>query len=138
MSKPNQNGQANENVKAEETFFSKEMQPGVGRQHQALFAGTTKREPFGPNTVILDCTDPLDIAKEFIDRKYFKYGSLSLYYKGGGFWQFNGSHYEELEWDVLSAEVYAFIDAARMHIAKANIWVPIVVKSRPRRPAFRT
>jgi putative DNA primase/helicase len=125
----NQNDRANpQNDAAEDPLFSGKMQPGVGRQHQALFARTEKPEPFGPNTVILDSTDPFDIAKEFIERKYFKYGSLSLYYKGGGFWQFNGSHYEEFEWDVLSAEVYAFIGAARCHIAKANIWVPIVVK----------
>jgi putative DNA primase/helicase len=90
-----------------------------------LFAG--KPEPTG-ETIILDRTDPFDIAKEFINCKYLKYGSLCLYHKGDSFWQFNGSHYEELEWDVLSAEVYGFINAAKCYIGKRRNPVPIVVR----------
>jgi hypothetical protein len=55
-----------------------------------------------------------------------KYGSLGLYYKGEQFWQFNGSFYEELEFDVLSAEVYSFMGAAKCRFQ--NNAIPMIVK----------
>ena len=92
---------------------------------RALFA-SAKPEPTAGGSIILDRNDPYDIAKEFVRRKYCRYGHLGLYYKGETFWQFNGSFYEELEFDVLSAEVYGFIDAAKCYIRDNP--VSIIVK----------
>jgi putative DNA primase/helicase len=114
---PNQNGAP---------FFSDELQLEVSAQGRALFAGEPERKG---GAIILDRTDPYDVAQEFVRRKYFKHGALGLYHKGDSFWQFNGSHYEELEFDVLSAEVYAFINAAKCYSGKkGNNPVPIVVR----------
>jgi len=123
MPAPNQN-----DGKTEAPFFSEELQPeGVAAQSRprALFA-TAKSESTAGGTIILDRAEPYEIAKEFIRRKYFKHGYLGLYYKGEAFWQFNGSHYEELEFDVLSAEVYGFMNAAKQYYR--NNTIPIIVK----------
>ena len=119
---PNQNG------KTETPFFSEELQPGGAAAQprpRALFA-TAKSEATAGRAIILDRAEPYEIAKEFIRRKYFKHGYLGLYYKGESFWQFNGSHYEELEFDVLSAEVYGFMNAAKQYYR--NNTIPIIVK----------
>jgi hypothetical protein len=91
---------------------------------RALFATAKPETPGG--AIILDRTDPHDIAKEFVARKYCGHGHLGLYYKSKTFWKFNGSHYEELEFDVLSAEVYGFINAAKRYVRDNP--VPIIVK----------
>ena len=70
---------------------------------RALFATAKPGQTGG--AIILDRADPYDIAKGFVRRKYCQHGHLGLYYKGQAFWRFNGSFYEELEFDVLSAEV---------------------------------
>src|SRR6516164_2381933 len=117
----------NQNSKAQEPFFSDQLQPEGGAAQprpRALFATAKSAEAGG--AIILDRAEPYEIAKEFIRRKYFKQGYLGLYYKGETFWQFNGSHYEELEFDVISAEVYGFINAAKQYYR--NNTIPIIVK----------
>jgi putative DNA primase/helicase len=112
---------------ADGVFISPELQPEGGAAQsrpRALFA-TAKSEPTG-GAIILDRAEPYEIAKEFIRRKYWKHGYLGLYYKGETFWQFNGSFYEELEFDVLSAELYGFINAAKQYYR--NNTIPIIVK----------
>ena len=115
----------NPNSKSEEErlFILRGAQPEV--RPRALFASPKPEQTVG-GAIILDRSDPYDIAKEFIKRKYCKYGALGLYYKGEQFWQFNGSFYEELEFDVLSAEVYGFINAAKCRFRDSVI--PITVK----------
>jgi putative DNA primase/helicase len=120
---PNQNGSPEKPL-----FISPGLQPesGAAQAHpRALFASAKPAEV--GSAVILDRADPFSIAHEFVTRKYFQYGHLGLYWKGDGFWQFNGSHYEELEHAVLSAQVYSFINAAKC-IVRGNIPVPITVK----------
>jgi putative DNA primase/helicase len=123
MNNPEQNARL-----VEKPFFSPGLQPegSAAQPHpRALFASAKPAEQ-GP-VVILDRADPFSIAHEFVTRKYFQYGHLGLYWKGDGFWQFNGSHYEELEHAVLSAQVYSFINAAKC-LVRGNIAVPITVK----------
>jgi putative DNA primase/helicase len=127
---------AREQMKAERRFFiSPELQPEGGpsfaeqleeaqSQPRALFAGKLKPTPGGD--IILNRAEPYSIAKEFIRREYCKYGHLGLYYKGEAFWQFNGSCYEELEFAVLSAEVFGFLNRAKCYIN--NNPVSIIVK----------
>jgi putative DNA primase/helicase len=107
---PSQNGK-----QTETPFFSEELQSGVGvsARPRALFATAKSAEAGG--AIILNRGEPYDIAKEFVQRKYSKHGALGLYYKGEQFWKFNGGFYEELEFDVLSAEVYGFMNAAKCY-----------------------
>jgi putative DNA primase/helicase len=82
---------------------------GQGSRPHALFAS----EPTAGVAIILDRNDPNSIAQEFVRRKYCKQGALTLYFKGGEYWRFN--YYEEMEFNVLSAEVYGFISAAKCY-----------------------
>jgi putative DNA primase/helicase len=129
MKKPDQKS-------SDEPFFiSPEAQPEGGHSFaeqleqaqprpRALFAA--KLEPTVGGDIILNRGDPYSIAKEFVRRQYCKYGHLGLYYKDETFWQFNGSYYEELEFAVLSAEVFGFLNRAKAYVA--NNKVSIIVK----------
>jgi putative DNA primase/helicase len=119
MKKPNQN------QPEKPLFISPELQPeGDASQsrQRALFA----TEPTVGATILLDRAEPYEIARRFVTHKYCRYGHLGLYHKGEGFWQFNGSFYEEKEFDVLSAEVYSFMNAAKCRYR--NNAIPMIVK----------
>jgi putative DNA primase/helicase len=88
-----------------------------------LFAA--KLKPTVGDDIILNRGDPYSIAKEFVRRQYCKYGHLGLYYKGEAFWQFNGSHYEELEFAVLSAEVFGFLNRAKCYVANNPVSITV-------------
>jgi putative DNA primase/helicase len=109
-------------LKAEEPLFiSTGIQPEGGPS-----GAEQPRKPEPEGTIILNRGDPYSIAREFVRRRYYEYGYLGLYYKDEAFWQFNGSFYEELEFAVLSAEVYGFINSAKTYVG--NNQVPIIVK----------
>jgi hypothetical protein len=100
----------------DDPLFFRTTQPedGPGRIHSA------------DGSVILDRSNPNDTAQKFIDRKYRQQGALTLYWKGDGYWRFNGSFYEEHELNMLSAEVYAFMNAA--YVRHQSGTVPMIVK----------
>jgi putative DNA primase/helicase len=107
---------------AGDPLFYGRAQPEV--RHGARFATAKPEQDDGE--VLLERAEPYSIARKFVQRKYFGHGALGLYYKGEQFWRFNGSCYEELEFDVLSAEVYTFIDGAQCRYRGSPI--PMVVK----------
>jgi putative DNA primase/helicase len=108
--------QKHNNKSADDPLFYRTTQPEVGPSGRVHDDGS----------ILLDRNDPNATAHKFIDRKYRRNGHLCLYWKGDGHWQFNGSFYEEHEFNMLSAEVYAFMNAA--HCRFRNNAIPMIVK----------
>jgi putative DNA primase/helicase len=77
---------------------------------------------------ILNRSDPMVMAKEFVRRHYFEESFPTLYYHGRSFWRWNGSFYEALEEAVLSAEVYGFLDKAKTYSNRTIGLVRFVLK----------
>jgi len=113
MTNPTRRGQ-----KADKVFISPELQPEVGGQAKPQY----RRE----QSFILDRNDPNTTAQKFIDDRYWRDGHLCLYSKGDVFWQFNRSFYEEVEFNMLSAEVYDFMSGAKSRYR--NSAIPMVFK----------
>jgi len=68
----------------------------------------------GPNAgaPILSPKTPLKSAREFVARQFTRNGRSELVHYRGDFYQWLGTHYEELEVDGLRSKIYEFLDQA--------------------------
>src|SRR5262249_53512365 len=71
---------------------------------------------YDPHAVILDPSDPLRSAREFVKRRHTVNGIRSLQHQRGVFYAFDPaiSAYSEMDHDSVRAVVYEFLDAARV------------------------
>jgi putative DNA primase/helicase len=87
--------------------------PPIEKPHRASTSGR----------LILDPQDPLEIAKEFVQRHYHPEGALvhGLVYHREDFYRWDGACYTRVEESELEAQLYVFLGDAWAHKGKALV-----------------
>ena len=74
--------------------------------------------------LVLSPSDPLPSARKFVDLHYRAKSMLTLYYYGGLFYEWTGTHYKEIDSDTVRAKVYHFLEPAKRWDTKLKTMVP--------------
>jgi putative DNA primase/helicase len=69
-------------------------------------------EPEGE--LVLSKLTPMLTAREFAQRRCRQQGFLATYFYNGDFWKWNGCHYRPVGEEEINAEIYAFLDGAKV------------------------
>jgi putative DNA primase/helicase len=102
--KPDGNVEAKE---AEDLFISPAMQPSVEPEAEEV------EEPEEDDPVLSKQT-PMLSAREFARRRCRQQDFLATYFYKDDFWKWNGRHYQAIGEAEINAEIYAFLDRAKV------------------------
>jgi putative DNA primase/helicase len=64
--------------------------------------------------LVLSKQTPMLTAREFAARRCRQDGFLATYFYNGDFWKWNGCHYRPISEEEINAEIYAFLDSAKI------------------------
>jgi putative DNA primase/helicase len=102
---------------AEDLFISPELQPGVEPEAEEVAPHAEPEPEAAPkeeDDPVLSKQTPMLSAREFARRRCRQQDVLATYFYKDDFWKWNGCHYQAIGEAEINAEIYAFLDRAKV------------------------